>query len=144
MEGSKYFCFCAPPPKSAPDFSTFHFCFFRNCFPIKKFFLLDFTSLIPLALNFILRLKNQRQSPEVFCEKGVLKNFAIFTGKHLCCSFFLIKLQGWWPATLLKRDSNNGVFLWILLSFQELRIKIRLKIYTRLRSDSEAANGGLL
>ena len=26
----------------------------------------------------------KKQPPEVFCEKGVLKNFAKFTGKHLC------------------------------------------------------------
>ena len=26
---------------------------------------------------------------------GVLKNFVIFTGKHLCWSLFLIKLQAW-------------------------------------------------
>ena len=31
---------------------------------------------------------------EVFCKKGVLTNFAKFTGEHL-----------------LKRDSNTGVFL---------------------------------
>ena len=31
--------------------------------------------------------------PDVFCEKGVLKYFAKFTGKHLCQSLFLIKLQ---------------------------------------------------
>ena len=29
----------------------------------------------------------------MFYEKGVLKNFAIFRGKHLCWSLFLIKLQ---------------------------------------------------
>ena len=30
----------------------------------------------------------------VFCEKGVLKNVAKFTGKHLCQSlFFLIMMQ---------------------------------------------------
>ena len=28
-----------------------------------------------------------------FCKKGVLKSFANFTGKHLCWSLFLIKLQ---------------------------------------------------
>ena len=33
--------------------------------------------------------------PEVFCKKGILKNFANFTGKHLCWSLFLIKLQAW-------------------------------------------------
>ena len=31
--------------------------------------------------------------PEVFCKKDVLKNFAILTGKHLCCSLFLILLK---------------------------------------------------
>ena len=35
----------------------------------------------------------QKQSPEVFCKKSVLKNFANFTGKHLCWSIFIIKLQ---------------------------------------------------
>ena len=36
----------------------------------------------------------QRSSlPEVFCEKGVLKHFAIVTGKHLYWNIFVIKLQ---------------------------------------------------
>ena len=48
---------------------------------------------------------------------GVLKNFVIFTGKHLCWSLFLIKLQALRPAALLTRDSNTGVFLWILRNF---------------------------
>ena len=33
---------------------------------------------------------NQKQSTEVFYKKRFLKNFAIFTGKHLCWSFSLI------------------------------------------------------
>ena len=44
-------------------------------------------------------------------KKVVRKNFAIFTGKHLCWSLFLIKLQDFRPATLLERNSNTGVFL---------------------------------
>ena len=40
------------------------------------------------------------------------KNFATLTRKHLCCSLFLIKLQASRHVTLLKRDSNAGVFLW--------------------------------
>ena len=40
-----------------------------------------------------------------------------FTGKHLYRSLFLIKLQAWRPATLLKCDSNTGVFLWNLRNF---------------------------
>ena len=48
--------------------------------------------------------------------KGVLPNrclinFSIFTGKNLCWSLFLIKLQDLSPSTLLKRGSNTGVFL---------------------------------
>ena len=38
---------------------------------------------------------------------GVLKYFAIVIGKHLSLSLFLIKLQAFKPATLLKRDSNT-------------------------------------
>ena len=45
---------------------------------------------------------------EVFCNKGVLKNFAKLTRKHLCWSLFLI-----WDY----RDSSTGVFLWILRNF---------------------------
>ena len=33
----------------------------------------------------------QKQLPEVFCKKGVLRNFAKFTGKHLCQSLFFNK-----------------------------------------------------
>ena len=35
-------------------------------------------------------------------KKGVLKNFAKFTGKHLCQCIFFIKVAGLRPATLLK------------------------------------------
>ena len=36
---------------------------------------------------------NRSGRPEVFCEKAVLRNFAKFTGKHLCQSLFSIKLE---------------------------------------------------
>ena len=32
-------------------------------------------------------------------------------------SLFLTKLQGWRPATLLKTNSNTGIFLWNLRNF---------------------------
>ena len=44
-------------------------------------------------------------------KKSILKNFSNFSGKHLCWSLVLIKLQAFRPATLLKRDSNTGVIL---------------------------------
>ena len=46
-----------------------------------------------------------------FYKNGVLKNLAILTGKHLRWSLFLIKLQAFRPAILLKRDFNTSVFL---------------------------------
>ena len=46
---------------------------------------------------------HSRSHPEVFCEKGVLRNFAKFTGKHLCQSLFLNKVVGLRPAALLKK-----------------------------------------
>ena len=36
---------------------------------------------------------------QMFFKIGVLKNFAIFTEKHLCWSLFLIMLQTIWPVT---------------------------------------------
>ena len=41
--------------------------------------------------------------PDVFCEKGVLRNFTKFTAKHLCQSLFFNKVGGLRPATLLKK-----------------------------------------
>ena len=54
---------------------------------------------------------------QTFFKIDVLKNFAIFTGKHLCWILSLIKLQAF--KLLLKRDSNTDVFLWILQNFWE-------------------------
>ena len=38
-------------------------------------------------------------------KKGVLKNFTIFTGKHLCCCFFIINLQ-----FLFNKETPTQVF----------------------------------
>ena len=38
-----------------------------------------------------------------FVKKDVLRNFAIFTGKHLCQSLFFNKVTGLRPATLFKK-----------------------------------------
>ena len=44
----------------------------------------------------------QKQPLDVFCKESVLKNFAKFTGKHLCQSLFFNKVAGR-PATLFKK-----------------------------------------
>ena len=40
------------------------------------------------------RITKRRSRPEVFCKKGVLRNFTKFTGKHLCQSLFFNKVAG--------------------------------------------------
>ena len=56
-----------------------------------------------LLVQFRLRRSSRSQ---MFFKISVLKNFALFTGKHLCWSLFLIKRE-------------TGVFLWILRNFYE-------------------------
>ena len=48
---------------------------------------------------------------EVFFKKGVLTNFAKFTGKHLGQNLFFNRVAGLKSETLLKRESVTGVFL---------------------------------
>ena len=51
-------------------------------------------------------------SSQMFFKTGVIRNFAVFTGKYLCWSLLLIKLQALQPATLFqprpKRSLNTG------------------------------------
>ena len=42
--------------------------------------------------------------------KGVLRNFAKFTGKHLCQRLFFNKVAGLRPATLLKKSLWHRCF----------------------------------
>ena len=65
---------------------------------------------------FNFKISHQRCS----VKKGVHKNFGNFTRKHLSWSLFLIKLQVFRPATLLKRNSNTGVLLWNLQIFKNV------------------------
>ena len=60
---------------------------------------------------------SKKQPPQVFYETAVLESISILTGKHLCWSVILIKLQTFSPATLLKGDNSTGVFLSILRNF---------------------------
>ena len=63
------------------------------------------------------QVKRQKQPLKLLCKKGVFRNFASFTVKQLCWSLFLIELQTFRPAALLKRDYNTNVFLWNLQNF---------------------------
>ena len=89
-----------------------------NKMHMKYVFHNRFSMIVPIKINqkaLSLNFKSSRS--QMFFKIGVLNNFAIFAGKHLCWSYFLIKLQARRSAILLKRDSNTGVFLWILRNF---------------------------
>ena len=58
-------------------------------------------------------------------KRGVLKNF---TGKDLCQSRFLITLQAFSLATLLKRNSNAGVFCEIYEIFKNTYFEEHLRM----------------
>ena len=77
----------------------------------------------------------EKQTPEVYYKKDVLKNFAKLTEKHLCQSPFFNKIAGLRPASLLKKRlwhryfpvnfakfSKTTFFIehlwWLLLNFE--------------------------
>ena len=43
--------------------------------------------------------------PEMFCKKGVLRNFTKFTGKHLCQSFSFNKAAGPEACNFIKKET---------------------------------------
>ena len=61
---------------------------------------------------------NKKQPPEVFCKKGVLRNFAKFTGKHLCQILFFNKVAGLRPETLFKTRLWHRCFPVNIAKFQ--------------------------
>ena len=87
--------------------------------PYKWYNFVFHTPEIRVAWNLLQNKISYIRSSHRKCSvtKGVLRKFEKFTGKHLCKSFFLNKVIGLRPATLLKRDSGAGVFLWIFRSF---------------------------
>ena len=49
----------------------------------------------------MIKVSYRSSHPEVFCKKGVLKDFTKFTEKHLCQSLFFNKVAGLRPGTLI-------------------------------------------
>ena len=81
---------------------------YSECQKTKISFLILFLKSCSVNGNVVLfeifaELISRSSRPEVFFEKRVLKNFAKFTGKHLCQSLFFKKVAGVRPATLLKK-----------------------------------------
>ena len=53
---------------------------------------------VALGTNGLIR----SSGPHIFYQKGYLRNFAKFTGKHLCQSLYFNKVAELRPATLLN------------------------------------------
>ena len=74
-------------------------------------------------LLWVMHFKRYLHNIEEAATRGVLRKKVFleisqkFTGKHLCQSPFLIKMQDYCLQVYLQRDSGTGVFLWILQNF---------------------------
>ena len=98
----------------------------RRC-STKQMLLKNFKNLLEntcVGVPFLIKFRSSRSlCSQIFFKIDALENFANFTGRLLCRSLFLIKslalriVSGFQPATLLKRNSNEVVFLWILRDF---------------------------
>ena len=107
---------------------NFYFYFFGKCplqFPC--FVSEKMSSSIPMLLAMLLAHVGNRSNrrSQMFSKTGVLKNFAIFTGKNLCWSLLLIKFQDWRPAFLFKKRFQHSCFSVNMAKF--LRTAVLLK-----------------
>ena len=104
-----------------------------RCSVKKKMFLqifVKFTKSIFAGVSFLIKLQagnsqNFTSSHWRYSVKeGALKNFANLTGNNLCWSLFLIKLQFWGRATLLKKTLHAGSSLWNLKLFSRTSVNV--------------------
>ena len=68
-----------------------------------------FDSFTRQSVSFLLPFVYKIICWQMLFKIGVFKNFTNFRGKYLYWSLFLVKLQAWFAATLLKRDSYSSV-----------------------------------
>ena len=64
----------------------------------------------PICLITLTRIILRSSHRRCSVKKGVLRNFAKFTGKHLCQRLFFNKVAGLRPATLLKKSLWHRCF----------------------------------
>ena len=64
----------------------------------------------PFETLFIKCSKFRSSYPEVFFKKGTLRNFAKFTGKHVCQSLCFNKVAGLRSANLFKKILSHRCF----------------------------------
>ena len=82
-------------------------------------FVWPFRDVMHLRVNKKYDFSVLKQPPEIFCKKGVLKNFGKITRKNLYQSLFSNKITGRGLQPYWKRGSGTVVFLWILQNCKE-------------------------
>ena len=93
--------------------------FFRLVYTVSNLnqlinpFLPNTTYLHPLKQSESPRRSHRRCS----IKKAVLNNYALFTGKYLCRSLFLIKL----PCSFIKKRLQHSCFPWNIAKFFHFR-----------------------
>ena len=83
--------------------------FFDSQFKYRK--KIESSKEIPKIIYYDKEPSFQKQPPEVFFKKGVLRIFTKFIGKHLCQRLFFNKVALLSLLIYQKRDSGTGVFL---------------------------------
>ena len=65
-----------------------------------------------IVYNFVWIHQGRSGRPEMFCKKGLLRNIAKFTGKHLCQILFFNNVAGLRPqvCNFIKKESLIQVF----------------------------------
>ena len=84
-------------------------CYFSECVMQLYFYnkTIDISRLVILEFCESTKRSSHRRCS---VEKGVLKSFTKFTGKHLCQSLFFNKIAALRPATLLKKSPWHRCF----------------------------------
>ena len=116
------------------DFGCIHFNIF-DCLEWleKPLWLIIFCDITDMFIKY------RSMSLYLVCQNGVLDSFEKFTRSCLCRSLLLKKWQatGW-----LKRNSDTGVFLWIVKNFKEHHFEELLQV--AVNNDSKYYNNNLL
>ena len=71
-----------------------------------------FSNVFPTSDQFIKLVFTPSSRPEVFCKKSVFRNFAEFSGKHLCQTLFFNNVAGLGPraCNFIKKEVLAQVF----------------------------------
>ena len=68
----------------------------------------EVVELLVLESQICQKWATRSSRPEVFCKKGLLRNFTKFIGKHLCQSVFFNKVAG--ACNFIKKETLAQVF----------------------------------